>query len=102
MATTIRVSPEKLVSASKRVEELARQYFDTYRRIQDLVDDLDGRWDGQGNDVYVNQLRGFNDDFERMFNLLNRFAAFLDQSARRYQSADAELAEKASKLSTGK
>lgn len=98
MARTIQVTPEQLVSAAGRIENLAADYKAQYDTLYKETDAMASTWNGKDNVAFVNQLAGFRDDFENMNKLMNNYADFLRKSAQAYQDTQNAVVSEAQKL----
>lgn len=101
MANLIRVTPEELLNAAAKVEGWADSYLSLYNRINSNVNELAGTWGGEAHQQYVTQLDGFQDDFNNLYNLLNKYASYLRSAAAKYQQAEDNIKSTAGSLSTG-
>ncbi len=98
MARKIEVTPEQLVSAAGAIENLAAQYKDQYTRLYSETNAMASTWSGKDNLAYTEQIAGFKDDFEKMYNLMNRYADFLRESAKMYRETQDAVTSEARKL----
>lgn len=101
MANAIRVTPEELISAANNVENWADNYQAIYNRINTNVNELASTWGGEAHQQYVTQLEGFQDDFNNLYTLLNKYASYLRSAAAKYQQAEENIKSTAGSLSTG-
>ncbi|MGN1318648.1 MAG: WXG100 family type VII secretion target [Lachnospirales bacterium] len=101
MANVIRVTPEELLAAASKVESWADSYLSIYNRINSTVNDLASTWGGEAHQQYVAQLDGFQDDFNNLYTLLNKYGSYLRDAAAKYQQAEENIKSSASSLSTG-
>lgn len=103
MADGLIVSPQELQAASERVKEKAAQYKASYDRIYAAVDSLSTHWSGEGNQAFVAQIRGFENDLDNMRKLLEKYSEFLFISGNNYQNAENIIIENArTELSSGR
>lgn len=98
MARKIEVTPDQLVSAAGAIEGLAAQYKDQYTRLYSETNAMASTWSGKDNIAYTDQIAGFKDDFEKMYNLMMRYAEFLRESAKMYRDTQDAVATEARKL----
>lgn len=98
MARKIEVTPEELVRTAQMIEGLADQYKDQYTRLYSETNAMASTWSGKDNIAYTDQIAGFKDDFEKMHDLMNRYAAFLRESAKMYRETQDAVTSEARKL----
>lgn len=101
MANTIRVTPEELLNAASKVESWADSYNSICNQINTSVNELNSTWGGEAHNQYVNQLNGFQDDFQNLYTLLNKYASYLRSASQKYSQAEETIKSSASSLSTG-
>lgn len=96
--TNIYVESAKLESVASEIAGIAGNYKTNYQELYQQIEDLSGHWQFEDNTAFVNQIKGFNDDFEAMFKLMNDYQSFLTKSATSYRSAQNELESQAKTL----
>jgi WXG100 family type VII secretion target len=101
MANAIKVTPEELLTMASKLEGWTDQYQACYKRIYNTVNDLASTWGGEAQTQYFTQIDGFNNDFENLYLLFNKYATYLRNTAQKYQEAEANIKQSASSLSTG-
>lgn len=101
MANQIRVTPDELTKAASIVESCADTYMSIYNGINSDVENLASTWQGEANQQYVNQLNGFRNDFENLYNLMNKYATYLRSAATKYQTAEDNIKQAANQLEIG-
>lgn len=102
MAGELLVTPQELESTAQRVEEQVSKYKACYDRIYSAVDSLSAHWNGEANQAFAAQIRGFQNDFESMQKLLAKYAEFLRVGGNNYQNAENIIIENArTELSSG-
>ncbi|ADU31794.1 WXG100 family type VII secretion target [Evansella cellulosilytica] len=98
MARSITVDPAKLETASTRIDQQAADYERLYRQLFTEVDGMGAAWQGVDNVAFVNQIKGFTDDFERMTKLMRDYSEYLKMSAKTYRETQTEIANQAKRL----
>jgi WXG100 family type VII secretion target len=98
MARTIKVTPEELRSAAQKIESLSADYETQYNSLYREMDSMESAWQGKDNVSYIEQIRGFKDDFENMKSLMDQYATFLRNSAKAYDDTQNAITEEATKL----
>jgi len=67
------------------------------------VESLASNWEGEANQAFVAQIRGFENDFDNMRKLLEKYGEFLFVSGNNYQNAENIIIENArTELSSGR
>ena len=97
-ARTIIVTPEQLEIAAGRIETLAGDYQAQYNQLYSRTDALASTWQGEDNTAFVDQISGFKDDFQKMYNLMMQYADFLRKSAQAYRSTQEQVVSQARSL----
>ena len=98
MARTIQVTPELLESTAGRIDGLAADYKTQYDALYSETDAMRSTWQGKDNVAFVDQIAGFKDDFEKMYNLMLNYADFLRKSAKAYRETQDTVTSEARKL----
>jgi len=98
MNMKINVEPQALEQSAMKIDEQCQIYEKTYRTFYQCVDQMKSAWQGKDNLAYVNQLRGFEQDFGAMVRLMRTYAEFLRSSARAYRATQEDRAMKARSL----
>ena len=98
MATTIKVTPQLLQNASTQINNLAEEYKTEYENLFAEVDAMKGKWDGQDNVAFTNQIAGFKDDFQNMYSLMTQYATYLSTTAKSYADTQETIKNSAQSL----
>ncbi len=98
MARNIEVTPEQLESTAGLIESLAGDYKTQYEQLYSETNAMASTWSGKDNVAFTDQIAGFKDDFEKMYNLMNQYADFLRKSARQYRDTQDTVTAEARKL----
>ena len=88
MANTesIQVKTEDLYDAAKKIDDEADIYKTTYTKLLQKVEDFTtSDFKGDDADAFRNQVNRFNDDFVKMKDLMNEYAAALRDFAKNYE-----------------
>lgn len=94
------VETAQLDAASTKVSELATNYKGEYDKLYKLVSELQNSWAGTDNTAYTTQIEGFKDDFEKMYALMEDYASFLKETAKKYRETQEQIKNDAAKLRT--
>lgn len=98
MARTIMVDPAKLEAAAQQMDAQAADYEKLYQQLFNEVDGMGAAWQGADNIAFVNQIKGFNDDFQKMVALMRQYSEFLRTSAKTYRETQNEIINQAKRL----
>lgn len=98
MARTITVDPAKLETVSQKIEAATSDYERQYRQLFTEVDGLGAAWQGIDNMAFVNQIKGFQEDFQTMTTLMKQYSEFLKTSAKTYKETQNETINQAKRL----
>lgn len=98
MSRSIMVTPEKLEQAAAQIEQMKADYNRIYMQLFSEVDGMGAAWQGADNQAFVNQIKGFMDDFQKMENLMQEYADFLKMSAKTYRNTQNEIINAAKRL----
>ncbi|MBQ8580261.1 MAG: WXG100 family type VII secretion target [Oscillospiraceae bacterium] len=98
MSRIIEVTPEQLDKAAGQIESLAADYKSQYDQLYSETNAMASTWSGKDNIAFVEQIAGFKDDFEKMYNLMCQYAEFLKKSAAAYRETQNTVTAEAKKL----
>ena len=97
MASKIVVDPAKLEAAVTKIETEAADYRKNYTQLYTEIESLTS-WQGTDNLAFVNQIKGFEEDFNNMAKVLDDYATFLRNSATTYKTTQANVESSAKTL----
>ena len=92
------VDPVQLEKAANDIDAQAADYEKVYRQLFNEVDGMGAAWQGADNLAFVNQIKGFMDDFDKMTQLMRQYSQFLKDSATTYRNTQNEIVAAAQKL----
>lgn len=95
------VTPENLTSAANEIEKLSGDYAKEYNALFADVDAMKSAWKGKDNTAFVTKIEGFRSLYEAMSKELDRYTAFLRDTAAKYTAAQSAVTEAAQKLFNG-
>lgn len=98
MGRSIMVQPEVLKKTAGALDQSVAEYEKIYRQLFNEVDGMGAAWQGVDNQAFVNQIKGFMDDFQVMVDLMKNYSQFLTNSANSYQAAQDEIISGAKRL----
>lgn len=88
---SIRVTPEELTNTAAKVDDKAEQYFNHYKALLDWTKEFTTtEYRGEDADTFYQHVEGFRDDFDKMKELMNKYAQYLRDTAKRYLEAEEE------------
>ena len=94
----IRVELEVLESVQRRMQEQNDHYHLLYGQLFSQVDEMESFWSGKDQKAFVNQIHGFEDDFNKMYQLVNEYCGFLRKSIQAYRACQDETEQAAYRL----
>lgn len=92
------VDPAKLEAAAQQMDAQAADYEKLYQQLFNEVDGMGAAWQGADNIAFVNQIKGFNDDFQKMVALMRQYSEFLRTSSKTYRETQNEIINQAKRL----
>ena len=96
---SLRVTPEDLENRARQIDEKAGEYAGEYRKFFEEMEDFTSRdWTGAGAKAYMERLRGFEDDFNKMKQLMNDYATFFINAANTYDEKENDIIQRVSSL----
>jgi WXG100 family type VII secretion target len=94
----IMVEPIQLENVASVVENRNTEYQRLYHLLFQEVDNVSSVWQGEDNIAFTNQIKGFNDDFNRISIVLTQYVEFLRNSSRTYRECQSQLVSNARSL----
>ena len=94
----IHVEIDMLESTERTMQEQSDYYRQLYGQMYEMVDEMSQFWSGKEQVAFSKQIHGFEDDFEKMHQLLNEYCSFLRKSALAYRSCQDEAESSATRL----
>jgi len=98
MSRKIVVEPAKLETAAQKMEAQAADYERLYKQLFSEVEGMGAAWQGADNQAFVSQIKGFEDDFQKMRELMKAYSEFLTTSAKIYRETQTETINMAKRL----
>ena len=98
MAKNITVTPEELRNTFRKIKEVAGSYNDTVSSLYSKVDAMSAAWEGKDNMEYVMQIRDFRPHLANMKELMDEYAAFLQNAAGAYDDVQGQVVNRAQSL----
>lgn len=78
MAKRIRVTPQELETASKKIQGISDSYTEIYSQLMQQASTMGEAWEGADNIAFVNQITGFTDDLKAMADKLSQASVALN------------------------
>ena len=98
MAKTIIVTPEQLETTAGRIESLAAEYKTQCNQLYSETNAMASSWSGKDNVAFTNQIAGYKNDLENMYNKMIEYASFLRKSAKAYRDTQDAVVTEARRL----
>ncbi|PLR96521.1 WXG100 family type VII secretion target [Bacillus sp. T33-2] len=92
MSGIIRVTPAELVSMSQRYNSESSQVGDQIVRLDNMISDLEGMWEGEASRAFSEQYTSLRPSFIQMQQLLQDISAQLNNTAKALEDADTQIA----------
>ncbi|MBY0099156.1 WXG100 family type VII secretion target [Mesobacillus maritimus] len=99
MGKRIRVTPQELDAASKKLAQLSETYTGIYTQLMQAAGTMGEAWEGEDNLAFVDQINGFNDDLKNMANKLQTASQALEQQRTNYVNTQENNTVQVRKLS---
>lgn len=84
MAKRIRVTPQEIEAASKKLAQLSETYTGIYTQLMQAANTMGEAWEGEDNLAFVDQINGFNQDLKQMADKLQTASRTLDTQRANY------------------
>ncbi len=97
----ITVDPEDVKAKGRDIlNTKAPNYEQAFKDMYKAVEDLEqaGNWKGTDYGSYQQQIEGFREDLNKMFNLMKDYGTYLINAAETYEKAQEAIASDAKKL----
>ena len=94
----IKVDYEQLFQEAADLKMNAQQYEEVIQRIDARMYEMQGIWQGEDNQAFIQQLENFRPQLKNMGNLIESYASYLNHSASCYQRIVQDRIQKAKQL----
>ena len=84
MGKNITVTPEELVSASKKLQQHSQNYTDIYKQLLQKVNSMADAWQGEDNLKFVDKINGLTNDLQSIANKLTNASEILLKQSENY------------------
>ncbi|MBR4050448.1 MAG: WXG100 family type VII secretion target [Clostridia bacterium] len=95
---TINVTPRELMSAASRIQDLAGEYQNQYKAVYQRTEEMGSTWKDEANRTFIRRIEGFQDDLNKMYDLMNDYAEYLQKAADAYERTQKAVIDAAQKL----
>lgn len=99
-AGVLKVTPEKLISASAEFGTTGRTIRSLTQEMNDIVNSLKSVWMGEAASGYGAKFSELTDDIEKINRMIQEHVTDLNEMAREYQAAEDANAEQSAGLKT--
>lgn len=99
MSVKISFDVNRMRMQANLIKEHATKYESHYSALMHQVDELSQSWKGSDNLAFSKQIKGFNEDFVKMKQVLLEYANYLQTCANAYQELVNDRVAKANQLS---
>lgn len=100
MTGNLRVTPEKLISASSQFQSSDQKVNNLTRNMLDIVGQLNSTWAGEAATEYYNKLKALEPDMQKLHKMIQEHTTDLQDMAKAYQDAEKANLQTASSLKT--
>ncbi len=92
MSGIIRVTPAELVDMSGRYSNESSQVGDQISRLNTMISQLEGMWEGEASRAFSQQYESLKPSFLQMQQLLEDISTQLNNTSRALEDADNQIA----------
>lgn len=89
--SSISVDPAKLESTAAKIDRHSFEYERIYASLFSEVDRMGVVWQGQDNLAFVNQIKEFMDDLQKMTQCMKQYSGTLKKTAKTYRNTQKEI-----------
>ena len=100
MTGNLRVTPEKLISASTQFSQSDSTVNNLTTQMMGIVDQLNSTWAGEAASGFYAKLKGLQGDMQKLHKMIQEHTTDLNDMAKTYQQAEKENVQTASALKT--
>lgn len=98
MNNSIFVDFDQVRATAGKIEDTASGYKASYEKLYSEVETMLSSWQGEDMTAYINRIKSFRDDFEKMYSLMMNYVTFLRSAAKTYEDNQDEIVKAANKL----
>ena len=100
MTGNLRVTPEKMLSASTQFQQSDTAVNNLTKNMMEIASQLSTTWAGEAATEYYGKLRGLEADMQKLHKMIQEHTTDLQEMARAYQEAEKANLQTASSLKT--
>ena len=100
MSIRLQADPQALMSASAKMGDLAAQFQAAYKALESAADTAYGAWKGGDAEAFHSRVLALDDDFMRIYQLLQGASQDLQESSKLYAQTQDSAQSRASSLAT--
>ncbi len=92
------VETGRLDAVAREVDTLATEYKSEWGRLLNTAESVRTVYDGEDSAAFITQIQGFQNDFEKMTQLMQQYAAYLRATAQAYRDTQDSVMHEAQTL----
>ena len=100
MTGNLRVTPEKMLSASTQFQQADQKVNNLTKSMMDIVTQLNSTWAGDAASGYYSKLKALDGDMQKLHKMIQEHATDLQDMAKTYQEAEKANLQTANALKT--
>lgn len=101
MEGILKVTPEKLISASDEFAASGNQLRQLTSEMMSLIQSLKGVWQGEASNAYGNRFSQLQTDMDKLYRMVAEHSKDLSEMASSYMQAESGNTEQGSGMSVG-
>lgn len=94
----LKVKPDELRKAATNIETYAGDYQEKYEELYRINEEMETTWPAKDEVAYIEKIKGFQDDLQKMYQLMMDYAAYLRSTAQAYETTQQDIIDKANRL----
>ncbi|HEX2947940.1 MAG TPA: WXG100 family type VII secretion target [Clostridia bacterium] len=98
----LKIDTAQVEKISQKMRALIQEYQGQYAKVYENANQMGQYWDGEAKKTYLQKVEGFRNDFEKMVKVLTNYSEKLTLIAKRYNEAETNAKNLASRMSIGK
>ena len=98
MGEVIKVTPKDLLASANEIKNSSKKYEKIAKVFMENATKMGSAWEGEDNQKFVTQIKGFSDDLDAMVKKLNTVAETLTLQANNYSTTQKNNIDNVSRL----
>lgn len=90
----IKADVAALLANKAEIDKKASELQSLNSNLNALLSDIEGSWDGEASDRYIDKMREHKKKAEQMVEVLQEFSSYIQEAATRFEQRDRESAAK--------